>query len=166
LRVLGVDPGSIITGWGLLTGHASKPTVVECGAIRLGRGGEFAARLDRLYEELSSVATRLEPAVAAVEKPYHGASARSSLQLAHARGVVLAALAHSGVRVAEYAPAQVKLSVTGNGRAEKSQVEAMVSRWLGAIDGGRPSDVYDALAVAVCHLARANFDRAVRRSLR
>ena len=90
--------------------------------------------------------------MAAVEAPFHGVSARSALQLAHARGVVLAALGTSGLRVFEYSPATIKKSVTGNGRAEKAQVEAMVSRLIaGGCSPGKP-DIADAIAAALCHL--------------
>ena len=100
---------------------------------------------------------RLGPEQAAVESPFHGVNPRSALQLAHARGVILAALHGAGVPLTEYAPAAVKLSVTGNGRAEKAQVQDMVVRLL-RIPGGRApdTDAADALAVALCHLACAS----------
>lgn len=124
---------------------------------------ELAERLDVLYTELSQVVERLSPGFAAVEAPFHGVSARSSLQLAHARGVILAVLGRAGVPVAEYAPAAVKVSVTGNGRAEKTQVQAMVTRLLPAVDRDLPHDTYDALAVALCHLSRCGFAAAIER---
>jgi len=102
--------------------------------------------------------------VAAVEAPFHGVSARSALQLAHARGVVLAALGRSGLRVFEYSPATIKKAVTGNGRAEKGQVEAMVSRLVaGGCAPGR-SDIADAVAAALCHLFAAGHAEALRKA--
>ena len=113
---------------------------------------ELADRLARLHKGIFSVVLQHAPSEAAVEAPFHGVSARSALHLAHARGVVLAALGISGLRVFEYSPATIKKAVTGNGRAEKEQVEAMVSRLVAL--GGSPgrSDVADAIAAALSHL--------------
>lgn len=151
-RVLGVDPGSLRAGWALLGGDGDRPQLVACGEFVLPRRLAFPERLARLQQELSAIVAEHRPTEAAVESPFHGASARSALQLAHARGVVLAALAAAGVEVYEYAPATIKTAVTGNGRAEKAQVQAMVGRFL---PGGRASegpDVADAAAAALCHL--------------
>jgi len=164
LKILGVDPGSWNTGWGLLQGPDPAPRLIDCGVIRLQRGQALALRLSRLQLELTQVVSRLGPDCAAVESPFHGASARSSLQLAHARGVVLAVLAGAGIDVAEYTPATVKKSVTGNGRADKRQVAEMVGRILGQALEREREDLTDALAVSICHLSHLGFDRALRRS--
>ena len=151
-RILGVDPGSLVTGWGLIGGSPAHPEWLDAGVIPLGAARvPLHRRLLRLQQELDTLLARLHPTCAAVESPYHGANARSALQLAQARGVVLASLAGSGLDVAEYAPAAVKKAVTGNGRASKDQVRSMVARLLGrpAIDA--PDDLADALAVALCH---------------
>ena len=153
MRVLGVDPGSVTTGWALLEGDSRRQRVVECGVIRLPRRLAFAARLARLYEELARLPELLQPAAAAVESPFHGRSARSALQLAQARGVILAALSASGLEVEEYSPAEVKKSVTGNGQADKEQVAHMVARLLGPAARSTSRDLSDACAVALCHLA-------------
>jgi crossover junction endodeoxyribonuclease RuvC len=102
-----------------------RPVLLACGEIALGSEAPFALRLARLHAAIVAVAQEHRPAEAAVEAPFHGISARSALQLAHARGVVIAALAASGLTVVEYSPATVKKAVTGNGRAEKAQVQAM-----------------------------------------
>jgi crossover junction endodeoxyribonuclease RuvC len=107
--------------------------------------------LARLHAAILSVVTQHAPSEAAVEAPFHGVSARSALQLAHARGVILSALGVSGLRVVEYSPATIKKAVTGNGRAEKEQVGAMVSRLLAGGSPGKP-DIADAMAAALCHL--------------
>jgi len=104
------------------------------------------------------------PTEAAVEAPFHGASARSALQLAHARGVVLAVLGISSLPVFEYSPATIKRAVTGNGRAEKEQVEAMVSRLVGAGCPPGKSDIADAIAAAMCHLFGTAHADALRRA--
>ena len=124
----------------------------------------FPERLARLQNELREVVERLEPTSAAVEAPFHGVSARSALQLAHARGVILAVLGNAGLSVTEYAPAAIKKSVTGDGRAEKARISAMVIQLLGQGVERERHDVHDALAVALCHLSTAAFQEAVRRS--
>ena len=163
MRVLGIDPGSWNTGWGLLDGSPSEPRLVDCGVIRLGKRGSFASRLSHLQGEISDLVDRVRPELAAVEAPFHGASARAALQLAHARGVVLAVLAGSGLEVAEYAPAAVKKAITGNGRADKRQVRKMVQALLGRAAESRSNDVSDALAVSLCHLSCHGFREAVAR---
>lgn len=162
MRVLGVDPGSVTTGWGLVGGTAFQPALLECGALRLGAASSFAERLHRLRTEFDALLERLEPTHAAVESPFHGVNARAALQLAHARGVVLAALGGAGIDVVEYSPATVKKAVTGEGRAEKIQVQAMVSRLLRPGTAVTDPDAADALAVALCHLASVSFRARTR----
>lgn len=151
-RVLGVDPGSLRSGWALVAGDGDRPLLVACGEIALPRRLPFAERLARLHAELAGVLAEHLPTEAAVEAPFHGASARSALQLAHARGVVLAALAAARVPVHEYAPATIKMAVTGSGRADKAQVQAMVARFLPDGRASEGPDVADAAAAALCHL--------------
>jgi crossover junction endodeoxyribonuclease RuvC len=162
LSVLGVDPGSFRTGWGLVGGTAQEPSLIECGVIQLPSRGAFPDRLHRLLVEFGSLVARLAPTRAAVEAPFHGANARAALQLAHARGVVLAALGAAAVPVTEYAPATVKMAVTGSGRADKEQVRIMVKRLLGGECGGSGfTDESDALAVALCHLSTLRYRDAI-----
>lgn len=120
--------------------------------IEIAASGAFSLRLCRLQSELQSLLLRLQPTAAAVESPFHGVNPRSALQLAHARGVVLAVVAGIGIEIVEYAPAAVKKSVTGTGRADKAQVEFMVARTLGPGAARSCGDRADALAVALCHL--------------
>lgn len=135
-----------------MTGTAYAPRLVACGEIRLSERHSLAHRLSRLYAEMVALIDAHAPSESAVEAPFHGASARAGLQLAHARGVVLAALGASEIPVFEYSPATIKKAVTGNGRAEKSQVEAMVACLVrGGIPRGKP-DMADAIAAALCHL--------------
>lgn len=164
MRILGVDPGSLNTGWGVLTGNPASPEVVDFGLIRLASLPSFPLRLARLQNALREVVERVQPIAAAVESPFHGASARSALQLAHARGVILAVLGDAGLTVTEYTPAAIKKSVTGDGRAEKSRISAMVVQLLGERVASERHDVHDALAVALCHLSTAAFLEAVKRS--
>lgn len=162
-RILGVDPGSRRTGWGLLAGSPSHPTLIGCGMIRLPPTLPFPARLARLQHELEALVSEWRPTAAAVESPYHGANARSSLQLAHARGVILAVLSAAGLDVVEYPPATVKKAVTGNGQADKPQVARMIAALLRVRDLETGDDVTDALGVALCHLSSRGFVRRVAR---
>jgi len=162
MRVLGVDPGSVVTGWGLLGGTPERPLLIESGVIRLGPSASpFPERLHRLATAFDDLVARLAPSEAAVEAPFHGVNARTALQLAHARGVLLATLSGAGVPVIEYWPASVKVAVAGSGKADKAQVRAMVMRWLGLRVLAGPADRTDALAVALCHAASAGYMRAV-----
>jgi crossover junction endodeoxyribonuclease RuvC len=162
MRVLGVDPGSVVTGWGLLEGTAARPRLIESGVLRVGSAtSSFPERLHRLATGFGDLVRQLAPIEAAVEAPFHGVNPRSALQLSHARGVLLATLSGAGVPVIEYMPASVKVAVAGSGKADKAQIRAMVMRWLGLRSLPGPSDRADALAVALCHLACAGHARAV-----
>lgn len=169
MRVLGIDPGSAATGWGMveLAGGALRHR--GHGVVRTPPGGA-ARRLASLARALSELVERERPEVAAVEQIFVARSPRSALVLGQARGVILAVAALAGVPVVEYAPAEVKRAVTGSGRAGKPQVQWMVEALLSL--PRRPArDAADALAVAICH-ARAGRLRAIgaaggsRRSLR
>jgi crossover junction endodeoxyribonuclease RuvC len=138
--------------------------LIASGEIRLSDRMTLAERLARLHQGMTSVILEYAPNEAAVEAPFHGVSARSALQLAHARGVVLAAIGSAGLRVSEYSPATIKKAVTGNGRAEKQQVEAMVSKLVaGGCAPGR-SDIADAIAAALCHLFGAVHAEALHKA--
>jgi len=164
MRILGVDPGSRVTGWGLLGGSPMRACLLDCGTLRLGDSAtELAHRLARLQRELVELVRALQPTSAAVESPFHGKNARSALQLAHARGVILAVLAGEGGEVAEYSPATVKKSVTGNGRAPKDQVRMMVGRILETPLRSADDDLSDALAVALCHASTRGLHAALSR---
>lgn len=161
MRVLGVDPGTFRTGWGLVGGSPARPALLGCGVIRLFPRAPLPDRLALLKAELEQLLCRLDPTAAAVESPFHGPNARAALQLAHARGVVFAVLAGASIPVAEYAPSTIKKAVTGNGRADKAQVQSMVRRLLGldAVPDG--FDREDALAVALCHAGAAGLAAAL-----
>ncbi len=163
-RILGVDPGSRATGWGLLGGRPRCPVLLECGVIRLPAAGDLAQRMACLQLELADLLARLRPTGAAVEAPFHGKDSRAALHLAHARGVICAGLAAWGLAVAEYSPATVKKSVTGNGRAPKEQVQRMVRQLLGSPDTPPSRDLSDALAVALCHVATHGHRAALARA--
>lgn len=163
VRILGVDPGTFATGWGLLVGTSSRLRVGRCGVIVPRRDADLACRLLTLREGLEEVVAELHPELACVEAPFHGVNPRSALQLAHARGVVLAVLAGAGIPVSEIAPAAVKKALVGSGRADKDQVRHMVERVLGPFESPLRHDVSDALAVAWCRASTLKFERTVGR---
>lgn len=149
MRILGIDPGSSATGWGVVERRGSRVVHVAHGTIR-PKGASLAARLASLHAALAALMAEQAPASVAIERIFVAASPRAALVLGQARGVALAALAGGGLGVSEYAPSEIKLAVTGTGAAEKSQVQAMVAKLL-ALAAPPPRDASDALAVALCH---------------
>ncbi len=150
MRILGLDPGSRHTGYGIVERRGAKLRVLGSGRISAVPGTPLPDRLAGLVAELEPLLDRFEPAVVALETPFHGVNSRSLIVLAQARGALLATIARRRLKVREYSPAQVKSAVSGNGRADKQQVAKMV-RLILAIEGPRLSaDESDALAVAIC----------------
>ncbi|HEY6099038.1 MAG TPA: crossover junction endodeoxyribonuclease RuvC [Anaeromyxobacter sp.] len=149
--VLGIDPGSRRCGYGVVERTGRRLALVESGVLAPGEA-PVAARLARILEGLGEVIARVRPEEVSVEQVFAGASARSALVLGQARGVALAAAAKAGLPVFEYAPAEVKLAFTGSGRASKDQMLRTARMLLGAAGG--LADEADAIALAVCHLAR------------
>ena len=152
VRILGIDPGSITTGFGVIDYERGRLALVEQGSIGTRRGAELADRLARIHEGLLAVIARTSPAAAAVETPFAGKNVNSLVQLAHARGVVLLAAHSARLDVFEYSPRSVKSAVVGYGGAEKEQVAKMVRMLLpGCASLKLSADAADALAIAICH---------------
>ena len=151
MRILGVDPGSVRTGYGCIETFGSRHRVVDCGAVSLSANLSFSEKLMMLHMKLADLLSRYHPDAMAVEDLFHAKNARSALKLGHVRGVVLLAGSQAGIVIAEYTATEVKRAVVGYGRAEKQQVQKMVTLLLGLDETPSPLDVSDALAVAVCH---------------
>ncbi len=151
MRVFGIDPGSVRTGYGCIDSDGSRHRLVTCGAIAASPRLAFPERLLAIHARLTALLTECRPDGVAVESLFYAVNARSALQLGHARGVVLLAAVQAGLPIAEYTPAEVKRAVVGYGRAEKTQVQEMIRLLLGLQDAPSPLDVSDALAVAICH---------------
>lgn len=150
VRVLGIDPGSVRTGWGIVDRNGSKLVGIAAGVIEAGAKVELHLRLPVIYDGLRAVILDYQPTTVAVEDIFYAVSVKSALTLGHARGVALLAAGHSGLDVSAYPPAIVKRTIAGSGRAEKEQVAMIV----GAILGWKtlPAiDATDALAVAITH---------------
>jgi len=150
LRILGIDPGSNVTGYGVVEQEERKLVHVAHGTLRPPRRAELAIRLEHLYRSLAEIVAEHRPDAAAVEQVFVSVSPRSALVLGQARGVALAVLGAAGLGVSEYTPSQVKQAVAGTGRAPKSQVKTMVRRLL-ALERTPAEDAADALAVAIRH---------------
>lgn len=151
-RVLGVDPGSIRCGWGVVEARGTRLVRIASGAIIAGRG-ELPERLATIYAGLRAVASEHLPNEAAIEALFYHKNPQSALKLGEARGVAILALHDAGLRMSEYEATVVKKAVVGSGGAKKEQVAMMMSAMLGFVHKG-PLDETDALAVAVCHLNR------------
>ena len=152
MRILGIDPGSERTGYGCVETDGRRHHFVTCGAITALAGDAFPHRLARIHRELAAVLAKYQPECVAVESLFHAVNARSALKLGHARGVAILAAVEAGCEVVEYTPAEVKRAVVGYGRAEKHQVQRMITLLLGLDKAPSPYDASDALAVAICHL--------------
>lgn len=149
--VLGLDPGSRVTGWGVVREVSGVLSMVDAGTVRTSDKGEFAERLGRIFAGLSELMLRHKPTEVAIEDVFTAHNPASALKLGQARGAAIAACAHCGAGVYSYAPTAVKKSLVGVGRADKEQVAFMVGQLLG-VRMTWPKDASDALAVAVCHL--------------
>ena len=149
MRILGIDPGLRLTGFGVIEANGTKLSYVTSGCVRSGEG-DLAARLAVILEGLRDIIAAHAPAAVAVEKVFVNKNPQSTLALGQARGTAICAVVMAGLPVAEYTALQVKQSVVGNGHAAKEQVQAMVRRLL-ALPGAPSPDAADALACAICH---------------
>ncbi|HUT15610.1 MAG TPA: crossover junction endodeoxyribonuclease RuvC [Anaerolineae bacterium] len=151
MLVLGIDPGTAITGYGIVRYDGDTLEPVTYGVITTSTGSPLALRLRHLHRELQELIEGYHPTEASVEELFFARNARSALAVGHARGVILFALADAGLPVHEYTPLQVKQAITGYGRATKEQMQKMVRVLLDLETIPRPDDAADALAVAICH---------------
>lgn len=153
MRVLGIDPGTTATGYGVVeSGDRGTLRLIECGVIRPPARATLATRLGAIHGELARLIARVSPDVVAVEEAFHARNARTTLVLGHARGVILLAADQAGLVIAEYSPAKIKQTVTGRGSALKPQVGFMVAQLLRLRSAPTPSDASDGVAVALTHL--------------
>ncbi|MBK5106670.1 MAG: crossover junction endodeoxyribonuclease RuvC [Anaerolineales bacterium] len=156
MLAIGIDPGTAITGYGLVRELADGSLqVVDYGVIQTPAGQAMPDRLVQIYQQLKQIIVLHSPQSGAVEKLFFARNVRTALSVGQARGVVLLALAESGVDVAEYSPNEIKQAVVGYGGAEKMQVQLMVKALLDLEQIPQPDDAADALAVAICHLHSA-----------
>lgn len=151
MRILGVDPGTGILGFGVIQVDGNKLALVDAGVIRTPVKEDDAVRLATIYDELSDIIAANKPSAMAVEKLYFAQNVTTAMTVAQARGVAILAGQQAGLKIAEYMPTQIKLALTGQGRADKKQMQEMVRVLLKLKDVPQPDDCADALAVAICH---------------
>jgi len=159
--VLGVDPGTASTGYGVVEETEGQLRAVDYGVVTTAAGEPLPLRLQTIYGELRRLARLHRPASGSVEKLFFSRNVRTAMTVGQARGVALLALADAGLEIREYSPTEVKQAVSGYGHADKGQVQRMVQALLGLDEIPRPDDAADALAVAICHLQAARFEELV-----
>ena len=159
MLVLGLDPGSRHTGYGLLDIQGDRLRAMTHGRISVSPGQPVPQRLHRLASGLTELLSEWSPQAVVVETLFHGINSRSLIVLAQARGALLSSAAASGVEIIEYSPAEVKSAITGHGRADKTQVQRMVSMLLSVPFEELSVDAADALALAICYAHRGHMDR-------
>ncbi|UCF37369.1 MAG: crossover junction endodeoxyribonuclease RuvC [Acidobacteriota bacterium] len=168
--VMGVDPGSRVTGWGVISLEGNRVQCVDFGAVRTIRGGRqtppIADRLKTIYEEIDAVLVKHRPEVVAVEGVFYAVNIKSALTLGHVRGVILFAAAFRSIPIVEFSPLEVKKAVVGVGRADKGQVQMMVQRLLNLRQLPEPHDASDALALALCQAFNGSQEKRRQRRWR
>jgi len=156
MRILGIDPGTIFTGYGIIDLKNNEPVKVAAGIIKLSPVKEMAPRLKKIYDELNYMIKLYKPDEFALETAFYGKNVQSALKIGYARGVSLLAAINNNIPLKEYSPREVKKSVVGNGAASKDQVQFMIKKLLGLRKMKMTYDESDALAVAVCHAFKMN----------
>jgi crossover junction endodeoxyribonuclease RuvC len=151
MRILGIDPGSGATGYGIIESDGSKHKSILFGAIKTHARQPFHERLLKIYTDLNNILSREKADVMAIEEVFYATNVQSVLRLGHARGIALLAAAQHGMSVFEYSPLEIKSAVVGYGRAEKTQIQGMVRLLLDLPEIPSPDHAADALAVAICH---------------
>ena len=151
MRILGIDPGYGITGFGLVEAQTGKTALLRCGAITTPAHTDFSARLEMIYEDMRQLLEVAKPDAVAIEELFFGQNVTTGIGVAQSRGVILLAVRQAGVPVYSYKPMQVKQAVVGYGNATKHQVQDMTKRILGLEALPKPDDAADAIAIALCH---------------
>ncbi|MCR5112146.1 MAG: crossover junction endodeoxyribonuclease RuvC [Ruminococcus sp.] len=158
MRILGIDPGYAIVGFGVLDYDGSRFTPIEYGAVLTEAGTPFPDRLKAIHEDIEFIFNKFKPDCMAVERLYFTTNQKTAIDVAQARGITVLSAATRNIPVSEYTPLQVKLSVTGYGKAEKRQVMEMTRQLLSLAQIPKPDDAADALAIAICHGHSVRFD--------
>jgi crossover junction endodeoxyribonuclease RuvC len=149
--ILGIDPGTIVMGYGLITVKGNEVSLLELGVLKPGNVKDVYKKLQLIFNTVSGLITKYQPTDFAIEAPFFGKNVQSMLKLGRAQGVAIAAAMRHGLAVTEYSPKKVKQSITGNGNADKEQVMKMLQTLLSFKESPKQYDATDALAVAMCH---------------
>ena len=151
MKILGIDPGYGVTGFGLIEAQRGQFHLLRCGAITTPAGMDFSARLEIIFEDMKQLLEVAKPDVVAIEELFFGQNVTTGIGVAQSRGVILLAIRQAGLEVFQYKPMQVKQAVVGYGNATKHQVQDMTKRLLGLSAMPKPDDAADAIAIALCH---------------
>ena len=165
MRVLGIDPGTLNLGYGVVERNESGVTMIDCGVLSLSSRIPVEQRLCHLHKKLNEIITRCQPDEVAIEEPFVAENARSALAIGRAQAIAILAAADKDIPIFRYLPTQVKQQVADCGGSSKEQVKEMVRIQLGLSQPLRSSDAADALAVAMCHIYQKNFDRLTAKNL-
>ena len=155
MRILGIDPGYGITGFGVIEAQRGKQSLVSCGAITTPAGMDFSVRLEMIYNDMVSLLEQAKPDAVAIEELFFGHNVTTAIGVAQSRGVILLAIRQANLPVYQYKPMQVKQAVVGYGNATKHQVQDMTKRLLHLEKLPKPDDAADAIAIALCHARSA-----------
>lgn len=161
--ILGIDPGTIVMGYGVIDSRDDQIALVACGALTGSAKQPIAERLGHLYNSLREIIQRYRPEVVAVEQPFVAKNVRSAMAIGRAQAIALLAAADGNIPAFEYTPAQVKQRVANYGASSKEQIQQMVMLQLGITELPEPSDIADALAVAICHAQETHLSRLLAR---
>ena len=163
MRVLGIDPGTISMGYGVIESRDDEIALIECGALTSTERSPIGERLNNMYDELLEIIRRHQPEAVAVEQPFVAKNARTALAIGRAQAVALLAAANEGIPTGEYTPTQIKQRVANYGASSKEQIQEMVKLQLGLAEVPQPNDAADALAVAICHLREIHLSNLLTR---
>jgi len=159
MRVLGIDVGFAILGWSIVEKSGTKYNLIDYGVIETSKDEKIETRLQQVYVNLNEVIKNYKPEVSAVESLFFFKNQKTIINVGQVRGVILLALVNNNLEIFDYTPLQVKVSVTGYGRAEKSQVQKMVKIICGLNEIPKPDDAADAIAIGICHLNTVKFNK-------
>ncbi|MCX7832477.1 MAG: crossover junction endodeoxyribonuclease RuvC [Actinobacteria bacterium] len=163
MKIVGIDPGTAITGYACLESFDGRFKLHKHGCIKTNSETEISNRIKQIYEEISALIDWFQPDVVALERQFFNRNVTNALFVGHASGVILLAAAQRGVPVSMYTPLQVKQSIAGYGKASKKQVQYMVKNLLGLLELPKPDDAADAIAVAICHANISLFEKQFER---
>jgi crossover junction endodeoxyribonuclease RuvC len=158
MRILGIDPGTVVMGYGVIEAENDKTTLVESDALTVTERSPIGERLSFMYHRLLEIIVQYQPDAVAIEQPFMAKNVKAALAVGRAQAIAILAAADKGIPTFEYTPAQVKQRVTNYGASTKEQVQEMVKLQLGLAEVPRPNDAADALAVALCHLHETRID--------
>ncbi len=153
MRILGIDPGTLVMGYGVIESKDDETALIDCGAVTMSTRSPIGERLSYLYYQLLEIVARYEPGAMAIEQPFLAKNVKTALAIGRAQAIAILVAANKGIPFFEYSPAQIKQRVTNYGASSKEQIQEMVKLQLGLSQVPEPNDAADALAVALCHLS-------------